>query len=43
MDLFFGGHYSSAKVNVDSGTDSFDKDLFSGFSVRAGFALGFAF
>jgi hypothetical protein len=43
MDLFFGGHYGSASVNVDTGTDSFDKDLFSGFGVRAGFALGFAF
>lgn len=43
MDLFFGGHYGSAKVTVDSGTDSFDKNMFSGFGVRAGFALGFAF
>jgi len=43
MDLFFGGHYGSASVKVDSGTDTFDKGLFSGFGVRAGFALGFAF
>lgn len=43
MDLFFGGHYGSANVKVDSGSDSFDKGLFSGFGMRAGFALGFAF
>lgn len=43
MDLFFGGHYGSSSVKVDSGTDSFDKDLFSGFKPRVGFALGFAF
>jgi len=43
MDLFFGGHYTNAKVEVDSGTDSFDSDLFDGFRMRMGFALGFAF
>jgi hypothetical protein len=44
MDLFFGGHYSKAHVKVDSGgSDSFNKNLFDGFSMRAGFALGFAF
>ncbi len=43
MDLFFGGHYSSSSVKVDSGTDSFDSDVFSGFKPRIGFALGFAF
>jgi len=43
MDLFFGGHYGSAKVNVESGTDTFDSDVFSGFKMRVGFALGFAF
>jgi hypothetical protein len=43
MDLFFGGHYGSTSVKVDSGTDSFNTDLISGFGVRAGFALGFAF
>jgi hypothetical protein len=43
MDLFFGGHYQSASVKVDSGTDSFDTNLFSGFGMRVGFALGFAF
>jgi hypothetical protein len=43
MDLFFGGHYGSANVKLESGTDSDELDLFSGFRVRAGFALGFAF
>jgi len=44
MDLFFGGHYGSADIKVDSGTDSFDKtNLFEGFRTRIGFALGFAF
>jgi hypothetical protein len=43
MDLFFGGHYQSADLNVDSGTDTFDTNLFTGFGMRAGFALGFAF
>lgn len=44
MDLFFGGHYGSSSIKVDSGTDSFDKtNLFEGFRMRIGFALGFAF
>jgi len=43
MDLFFGGHYGSAKVEADSGSDSFDSDYFNGFKTRVGFALGFAF
>jgi len=43
FDLFFGGHYGKSKVKVDSGTDSFDKDLFNGFKIRAGAAIGFAF
>lgn len=43
IDLFFGGHYSKAKVKVESGTDSFDKDLFDGFRPRTGFSIGFAF
>ncbi|NOU18888.1 MAG: DUF3575 domain-containing protein [Bacteroidales bacterium] len=44
MDLFFGGHYGSADVKVDSGAGSFDKtNLFEGFKMRVGFALGFAF
>lgn len=44
MDLFFGGHYGSAAVKVDTGsTDSIDSNYFNGFKPRVGFALGFAF
>jgi hypothetical protein len=43
MDLFFGGHYGSSRVKVDSGTDSFDSNFFEGFKPRVGFALGFSF
>jgi hypothetical protein len=43
MDLFFGAHYSSGSVKVDSGTDRFNLNLFKGFRPRAGFAIGFAF
>lgn len=44
MDLFFGGHYGSGKVSVDSGSaTAFDTDKFNGFKTRVGFALGFSF
>jgi hypothetical protein len=44
MDLFFGGHYGSSSVKATSGNVStFNTNLFSGFGVRVGFALGFAF
>ena len=43
MDLFFGGHYGSSKVNVTSGTDSFDTDKLEGFRPRLGFSIGFSF
>jgi len=46
MDLFFGGHYGSADVKVETAgatEDSFDKNFFEGFKMRIGFALGFAF
>lgn len=43
MDLFFGGHYSSGKIEGASGDESFSTDLFEGFGIRAGFLLGFAF
>lgn len=43
MDLFFGLHYSSSKVTVNSGSDSFDTSRLTGFKPRIGFALGFAF
>lgn len=43
MDLFFGGHYSSHNLKLKSGSDSFDTNLITGFGMRIGFALGFAF
>jgi hypothetical protein len=43
MDLFFGGHYGSSNVKVDSGTDIFNTNLITGFGIRVGFAIGFAF
>lgn len=44
LDLFFGGHYGSGSAKANSAnTDWFDKNLFSGFRTRVGFALGFAF
>lgn len=43
MDLFFGGHYANADAKLESGTDSFDTDLFDGFKMRMGFAIGFSF
>ena len=43
MDLFFGGHYGSSSVKVTSGTDNFNTNLITGFGMRIGFALGFAF
>ena len=44
MDLFFGGHYTSAKLNVESGSEGdFNIGAFDGFGVRIGFAIGFGF
>jgi len=43
MDLFFGGHYSTSSIKSDSETSSFKTDFITGFGVRVGFALGFAF
>ncbi|MGE0076790.1 MAG: DUF3575 domain-containing protein [Bacteroidales bacterium] len=44
MDLFFGAHYTSGKIDVDSGTeDDFDVSNFDGFRTRVGFSIGFAF
>jgi hypothetical protein len=44
MDLFFGGHYTTAKLKVDAGSESdFSIGAFDGFGVRLGFAIGFAF
>ncbi len=44
MDLFFGGHYGSADLKVTTGSESdLDVDIFDGFKVRVGLALGFSF
>jgi hypothetical protein len=44
MDLFFGGHYGSGSLKVNTGTqDQFDTNSFEGFRPRVGFTLGFAF
>lgn len=43
MDLFFGGHYGSSSVKVTAGADNFNTNLITGFGMRIGFALGFAF
>lgn len=44
MDLFFGGHYTSAKLNVESGSvEDFNISAFNGFGFRIGFAIGFGF
>lgn len=41
MDFFFGGHYGVGKVSND--TDDVNTDLFEGFRMRFGFAIGFGF
>ncbi len=43
MDLFFGGHYSGSNLNLSSGTEAPDITKFSGFRMRVGYAIGFAF
>lgn len=44
MDLFFGGHYGSGKIEVESGSEeSFSTGTFEGFRTRMGFSIGFAF
>lgn len=44
MDLFFGGHYGSGKIEIDTGAEGdFDVSNFDGFRTRVGFAIGFAF
>lgn len=46
MDLFFGGHYGSSDVKVETdgaSEDDIDANFFEGFKMRIGFALGFAF
>jgi hypothetical protein len=44
MDLFFGGHYGSSSIKATQGdVSTFNTSLFSGFGLRVGFAIGFAF
>jgi|PlaIllAssembly_1097288.scaffolds.fasta_scaffold29622_2 hypothetical protein len=43
IDFFFGGHYTSANVEITSGTEPPDVTKFDGFKTRVGLALGFAF
>jgi len=45
MDLFFGGHYTTANLKVDGSAseDTFTISAFDGIGFRFGFALGFAF
>jgi hypothetical protein len=43
IDLFFGGHYTNSSVELTSGTETPDFTRIEGFSLRTGFALGFAF
>ncbi len=43
MDLFFGGHYTSADAKLKSGNEIPDITSFDGFRTRVGFSLGFAF
>ena len=45
MDLFFGGHYGSSKITVNSGStsDAFNTAKLTGFKPRLGFSIGFAF
>jgi hypothetical protein len=43
IDLFFGGHYTNSNITLTSGTETPDFTKIEGFSIRTGFALGFAF
>jgi hypothetical protein len=43
IDVFFGGHYTNSKVTLTSGSETPDFTKIEGFSIRTGFALGFAF
>jgi hypothetical protein len=43
MDLFFGGHYTGANVELSSGSEPSDLTKISGFRMRVGFCIGFAF
>lgn len=43
IDLFFGGHYTNSSVELTTGSETPDFTRIEGFSIRTGFALGFAF
>jgi len=43
IDLFFGGHYTDSSIELTSGTEEPDFTRIEGFSIRTGFAIGFAF
>ena len=44
MDFFFGGHYGKADTSEEeSGINQSSYNIFEGFKMRTGFALGFAF
>jgi hypothetical protein len=43
MELYFGGHYGSSNIKLESGTDNFKTGFITGFGIRVGFAIGFAF
>lgn len=43
IDLFFGGHYTNSDITLTSGSETPDFTKIEGFSIRTGFALGFAF
>jgi len=43
MDLFFGGHYTGSQIKLSSGTSEPDVNKLTGFRIRVGFNIGFAF
>jgi hypothetical protein len=43
LDLFFGGHYTGSQIKLTSGTSEPDLTKLSGFRMRVGFNIGFAF
>jgi hypothetical protein len=43
IDLFFGGHYTNSDITLTTGSEAPDFTKIEGFSIRTGFALGFAF
>ena len=43
IDFFFGGHYSGSSIETTSGSQPTDLNNLSGFRIRVGLCLGFAF